>query len=115
MPKYMINICYGDLAKRKASSNPEDGQFIMTKYREWSQRIAAKTIASHKLKDGEGRILVLGCGGKIQDGPYSETKESIGGFYIIEASSYDDAVNVAHECPSLLFQGATVEVREVEI
>jgi hypothetical protein len=114
MPKYMINICYGDINKRKASQNPTDGEFVMKKYAEWSQRMGAQIRAAHKLKDGSGRRLEL-HGGKVSDGPYIETKESIGGFYVIEAKNYKEASALASECPTLLYQGGYVEVREVEI
>lgn len=113
MAKFMINICYGDLEKRKKTSHPNDEQFVMRKYGEWSQKIAAKTIVAHKLKDGEGRKVEL-VEGRTKDGPYAETKETIGGFYVIEASNYEEAVEVAKDCPTLLYQGGYVEVREVE-
>lgn len=113
MAKYMINICYGDIEKRTSATNPNDDQFVMSKYQEWSEKIAAQTVMAHKLKDGEGRKVDL-INGKAKDGPYVETKETIGGFYIIEAGSYEEAVEVAKECPTLLYQGGYVEVREVE-
>lgn len=109
MAKYMINICYGDLEKRKKT----DHQFLMQKYQEWSQKIAAKTILAHKLKDGDGRKVML-VGNQAKDGPYIETKETIGGFYIVEANDYEEAVEVAKGCPTVLHQGGYVEVREVE-
>ena len=110
MPKYMINICYGT---REAATHPKDDEFIMQKYREWSERIQGKTVIAHKLKDEEGRRLELKKG-KIVDGPYSETKESIGGFYIIEAANYTEVSEISKGCPTLLYQGGFVEVREVE-
>ena len=113
MAKYMINICYGDLDQRKKSKHPHNSEFVMRKYAEWSQKIGAKTIIAHKLRDGDGRRLDL-VGEAVKDGPYTETKESIGGFYIVEAANYDDAVKMARECPTLLYQGGYVEVREVE-
>lgn len=111
--KYMINICYGDRSKRSQSAHPNDSAYIMGKFKEWSQKIASQTIMAHKLKDGEGRKLDL-IDGRIKDGPFTETKEAIGGFYIIEAKSYDEAVEIAKGCPTLLYQGGYVEVREVE-
>jgi len=113
MAKYMINICYGDLEKRKQAPYPNDDQFVMNKYREWSQKIASQTVIAHKLKDGQGRKVDL-VNGKTKDGPYVETKETIGGFYIVEAKSYEEAVAIAKDCPTLLYQGGYVEVREVE-
>ncbi len=109
MAKYMINICYGDLEKR----NSADGKFIMDKYREWSEKIANKILVAHKLKDGVGRRLDL-RGKEVKDGPYVETKETIGGFYILDVKNYEEACAIAKECPTLLYQGGYVEVREVE-
>ena len=113
MAKYMINICYGDIEQRKKSLHHGDNDFVMNKYREWSEKIANKTVVAHKLKDGEGRVLNL-TNGKVNDGPFAETKETIGGFYIVEAENYDEARQIAAECPTLLFQGGYVEIREVE-
>jgi hypothetical protein len=114
MSKFMINICYGDLEKRKQSEHPSNRDFIMKKYGEWSQKIGNKIVVAHKLRAGAGRKLEL-TDGKVCDGPYTETKESIGGFYIVEAANYAEAVKIASECPTLLYQGGYVEVREVEI
>ena len=114
MAKYMINICYGDLEKRRASIHPNDDSFVMNKYREWSEKLGRKIHVAHKLFDGEGKKLEL-KNGKVTDGPYAETKESVGGFYVIEAESYEEAAKLASECPTLLYQGGYVEVRRVEI
>ena len=111
MPKFMLNICYGHNPDFR---DEKDGPFIMQKYAEWSEKIRGRTVLAHKLFDGEGRTLE-NQKGRLVDGPYTETKESIGGFYIIHAKDYDEAVKIANECPTLLFQGGTVEVRRVEI
>ena len=110
MAKYMINILYGT---GENATHPKDNEFIMKKYQEWSLKMSRETLFAHKLKDGEGRALNL-KNGNVVDGPYTETKESVGGFYIIEAENYDHAVKMAKECPTLLYQGGSVEVREVE-
>ena len=112
MAKFMINICYGNSAQKQSADY--DAQFVMGKYKEWSQKIAARTLLAHKLKDNEGRKVDRSAGGKITDGPFIETKEAIGGFYLIEARDYAEAVAVAKECPTLLYGGGYVEVREVE-
>lgn len=113
MPKYMINICYGDLEKRKQFGESPDAAKLMSKYQEWSKKIAAKTLVAHKLKEGSGKKLEL-HGGQVKDGPFVETKETIGGFYIVETSSYDEASKLASDCPTLLYQGGYIEIREVE-
>ncbi len=47
------------------------------------------------------------------DGPFAETKETIGGYYLVEAPSYAEAVEIACTCP-ILGAGGSVEVRELE-
>lgn len=48
----------------------------------------------------------------ITDGPFAETKEGLGGFYIVEAQDLDEALELGKACPGLKY-GATVEVRPV--
>jgi hypothetical protein len=49
--------------------------------------------------------------GTIQDGPYADTKEQLGGFYMVEVDSLDAALTWAHQCP--LMEGSSLEVRPV--
>jgi hypothetical protein len=48
----------------------------------------------------------------IADGPYTEIKESIGGYSIIKAGSLDEATEISKGCPVFL-NGGSVEVREI--
>jgi hypothetical protein len=48
----------------------------------------------------------------MTDGPFSETKETLGGFFLIEAVDLNDAVRVASKWPSARF--GSIEVRPVE-
>ena len=67
-----------------------------------------------KLQDGTGRVLRRSRGSiSITDGPYTESKEVIGGLFAVEAENYQAAVGIARECPHLEY--GVVEIREVEI
>lgn len=48
----------------------------------------------------------------VTDGPFIESKELIGGFYIINANNMDEAVELSKGCPVLKF-GGNIEVREI--
>ena len=48
---------------------------------------------------------------KVHDGPYAETREQFGGFYLIEAANMDEALDWAKKCPAA--QWGSVEVREL--
>lgn len=48
----------------------------------------------------------------ITDGPFAETKEQIGGYFLIEAADYEEALRIAGEWPSARF--GTIEVRPID-
>lgn len=90
-------------------------QAIVQRYHRWTKKIAnrGKLVAGHKLADGEGR-LVRGAGDamKVTDGPFSESKEILGGLWIIEADDWDAAVELVSDCPHLEF--GALSIRRVE-
>jgi hypothetical protein len=47
----------------------------------------------------------------VTDGPFAETREQLGGYYILETDSIDEALEAAKECPGALF--GTVELRPI--
>ena len=109
MPKYML-LLYDDPTKWGALS-PDEMQKAIEKYFAWTKKPFTKDSA--RLAEDTGRV-VRSDGGKARatDGPYSETKEVLGGYYTIEAASYDEAVKLAMEHPHVEY-GGTVEVRQV--
>ncbi|MBX9454360.1 YciI family protein [Neoaquamicrobium sediminum] len=48
---------------------------------------------------------------KVQDGPYAETREQLGGYYIIRAETMDEAIKWAARCPAATW--GTIEVRQI--
>ncbi len=94
--------------------SPQEIQGIIEKYRSWSLRMAESghLLSGEKLRDNSGRNLRKGGQGIVVDGPFSETKEVIGGFFMIEADDYDSAVSLCGDCPHLEY--GRIEIREVE-
>ena len=54
---------------------------------------------------------VRGGSSALLDGPFAEAKEMVGGFFLLDCKTKEQAVAIARECPAA--QWATVEVREV--
>jgi len=90
---------------------PEDMQKAIEKYMAWTKK--PFTVDSKRLGEDAGRVI-RSQGGKPRttDGPYSETKEVLGGYYTIEAADYDEAVKLALDHPHLE-HGGTIEVRQL--
>lgn len=93
--------------------SPEEMQINTKKWMDWIGGIAAQ----NKLFDRGNRLSFSGKVVKpdnvITDGPYSEIKESVGGYSIIKVDSYNEAVEIAKGCP-VLTMGGNVEVREID-
>ena len=108
MSQYLIVL--RDASWNPESLSPEEIQAIMKKYRTWVDRLAGK---GSKLRDNEGRVLRREDSGvTVTDGPYSEAKEVIGGYLVIEAASYDEAVRQCEDSPH--FQFGSIEIRALE-
>ena len=91
--------------------SPEDMQKAVEKYMAWTQKPFNKD--SKRLTDDPGRVIRSENGKtRTTDGPYSETKEILGGYYLIEAADYDEAVARSLDHPHLYY-GGTVEVRQL--
>ncbi|TDI14283.1 MAG: transcription initiation protein [Acidobacteria bacterium] len=114
MPEYMA-LLY-ESSDDPGQISPDEIQQIIGKYKAWRDRMEAAGHLSggQKLKDGEGRVLRAENGQlRVLDGPYSETKEVIGGYCALHASGYDEAVRLLEDNPHLEF-GGTIELREVD-
>lgn len=59
-----------------------------------------------------GKIVSGPKGQTIIDGPFAESKEAVGGYFLLQVNSLDEAVAIAQECPGLPY-GAKIEVRPV--
>jgi len=93
--------------------SPEEIQTVMNQWRGWFDRLTeqGKAKAGQPLMN-EGKIVSGKNGRVVADGPFAESKEAIGGYFLLQVNSLDEAVAIAKDCPGLAY-GATVEVRPV--
>jgi hypothetical protein len=113
MPSYMLLIY--DNPVNWINMSPEDMQKAIEKFMAWGNKLRSSGVflASHKLADDAGKVMRGKGQVRVTDGPYSETKEVLGGYYLIKAANYHDAVECARSCPGLEY-GGTIEVRQVD-
>src|SRR2546425_976252 len=93
--------------------SPEQLQRTMDQFMTWFERLKQQG----KVKVGQplertGKIVSGKNGRIVADGPFAESKEAIGGYFLLQVKSLDEAVAIAKKCPGLAY-GAVVGVRPV--
>ncbi len=93
--------------------SPEDLQKVLGQFMGWFEKLSQEG----KLKAGqplerEGKIVSGKNGRIVADGPFAESKETIGGYFLLQVADMDEAVAIAKACPTLAY-GTIVEVRPV--
>jgi hypothetical protein len=111
--KYMLLI-YSEEARLKSASEEEVGR-ILAAYRAYSDAVrdAGILVASDRLKPTTTATTVRVAEGKtsVLDGPYAETKEQLGGYFLIDVPDLDAAISWAARCPGAA--RGTMEVRPI--
>ncbi len=113
--KYLCMI-YDEEKKLAAMSKAESDTF-MGEYRAFSQSIreSGQFVAGEPLKPVSTATTVRVRNGKVSttDGPFAETREQLGGFYLIDARDLNEAIQVASRIPSARI--GSIEVRPIMV
>ena len=73
------------------------------------ERGVLRAVESLTSQDDATRVKVSQGRPQVVDGPFAEAKEMVGGFFLLDCATRDEAVAIARECPAA--EWATVEVR----
>lgn len=115
--RFLLSI-YVDEAFEAARSEA-DGKTIMDAYWAYDDMLAAQgaLIVGEALADSRQAkgVRVRNGSTLTTDGPFSETKEQLGGFYLVEVTDETEALALAAACPSVVEGSGRVEVRQVRI
>jgi hypothetical protein len=109
--QYMLLI-YNNESEWAALSG-EERDAIFGEYYDFSEAIAEQTLHSAPLEPTSDSTTVRVRSGEtlVTDGPFAETKEQLGGFYLIEAETLDEAIEIASRVPGAKY--GSIEVRPV--
>ena len=107
MNDYLVMILDNEAAQAQAT--PADIRKLIADHAEFGKGLRASGIYrdSERLRPEAKRVQ----GKDVFDGPFAETKEALGGYYVVRADSLEAATEIATRCPML--DGDTIEVRQV--
>ena len=112
MEKYML-IFHGGSDIAPEMRAPEAMQAHMQKWFAWIEKLRKEGLyVSGEPLQPVGK-WVSGKQKVVTDGPFTESKELVGGFFIIEAKDLNHAVEISKDCPDFIYDGK-VQVRPVQ-
>jgi|SRR5579862_4655523 len=100
-------------SSQEAMGTPEKAQQSMQRWMHWMAELEAHGHLKDRGQPLEpGGKVVRGHQKTVTDGPYTEAKDLVGGFSLVEAKDLDEAVKLSRGCP-ILDGGGSVEVRPI--
>jgi hypothetical protein len=111
--RYVLLICTDENAQQALS--PEEGAASMAEYTAWADEMGARGVLrdGNRLRPTTDATTVRVSNGEVltADGPFAETKEQMGGYYVVECKDLDEAIEVAGKLPAARI--GTIEIRPV--
>ena len=112
--RYAMFICTDEKATELARSPQEDAA-LLAEYGVFGEEMARRGVLQdgNRLRPTTDATTVRMRDGEVltSDGPFAETKEQIGGYYVVDCKDLDEAIEVASKIPSA--KEGTIEVRPV--
>ena len=100
---------------QRATRTEAEGQAVYQRMLRWGGDLKSRglLLAGESLTslDQATRVRTGGNRAMVLDGPFAEAKEMVGGFFLVDCATRDEAVALARECPAA--EWATVEVRSL--
>jgi hypothetical protein len=100
-----------------AGISPAEMAAIIERYAAWAQALGERgqLAGGHKLTE-DGGVRLSRRNGKVlaSDGPYAESKDVVGGFFLINAVDDAEAQRIAEGCPHLDFGDNWIELRRID-
>jgi hypothetical protein len=98
---------------QRGARTQRDGEGLYQRMLEYTHSLKERGVllASDSLRSAAARLSIRGGQPRLTDGPFAESKELVGGFFLIECATREQALRFAAECPAA--EWATIEVREV--
>ena len=99
--------------EKSSTLSPEEMQKVAEQMMAWFKRLTDEgTCLGGRPLGDEGKVVSGKNGRVVADGPFAESKEAVGGYFMLQVDTMEEAVAIAQQCPTLN-HGGKVEVRQV--
>jgi len=100
---------------QRQERSPAQGEAVYARMvrfaQDLQQRGILRAVESLSSQDNAAKVTVSNGRARVVDGPFAEAKEMVGGFFLLDCATREQAVAIAAQCPAA--EWATVEVRRV--
>jgi hypothetical protein len=111
--RYILLICADESGVQAMS--PAEGQAMMAEYMKFNEDMTKRGVfqGGERLHPTTDATTVQLRDGEVltSDGPFAETKEQIGGYYVVDCKDLDEAIEIAAKIPGARL--GTIEVRPI--
>ncbi|MEO5771760.1 MAG: YciI family protein [Burkholderiaceae bacterium] len=100
-------------AGQRQERGREAGEAVFQEMQDFAAELQARGVLQgvNSLASAGTRLQLRAGKRRVVDGPFAEAKELVGGYFLVDVATRDEALAIAAECPAATW--ATVEVREV--
>ena len=96
----------------RRTRTPEEGRAAYARMVDYCEKLQERgvLIGTNSLRSDAVRLKVEAGEKRVVDGPFAEAKELIGGYFLLQCDTREQALGIAGECPAA--EWASIEVRE---
>ncbi len=101
--------------EQRSTRTPEEGRAVFQRMVDWGEDLKSRGLLvgmqSLSGTNSASRVQVRNGRTRVVDGPFAEAKEMVGGYFLVDVQTRDEALALAAQCPAA--EWCTVEVRSL--
>jgi hypothetical protein len=110
MPSKKYLLLHRSSTEQREPPSPAQMQEMFAVWTAWKEKFKDNILDMGGKLGPSGKVVTTSG---VTDGPFVEAKEIVGGYMIVAADSYEQALEVAKEGPGMVMPGTRVEIREI--
>lgn len=110
MPSKKYLLLHRSSTEQREPPSPAQMEEMFAVWTAWKEKFKDNILDMGGKLGPSGKVLTTSG---VMDGPFVEAKEIVGGYMIVAADNYEQAMEVAKEGPGMVMPGTRIEIREI--